>query len=117
MRMSFREPAEESMESYAEESVENLNEESIENLNDALEGETQAQFHQEAPIDTVLSESQILEQSTNDLDVNYDSFEFLNNASATREDDIAMLDHLLECMKYLSGINVCLLYTSPRPRD
>ena len=106
MRMSFREPAEESMESYAEESVENLNEESIENLNDALEGETQAQFHQEAPIDTVLSESQILEQSTNDLDINYDSFEFLNNASATREDDIAMLDHLLECMKYLSGINV-----------
>jgi len=97
-RVSFREPTEESMENFAEEP--------IENLNDALEGETQAQFHQEAPIDNVLSESQILDQSTNDLDVNYDSFEFLNNASATREDDIAMLDHLLECMKYLSGVNV-----------
>ena len=98
-------PAEESMESYAEEFAEN--EEPIENLNDALERETQtqAQFQQEAPIDTMLSESQILEQSTNVLDFNYDSFEFLNNASATREGDIAMLDHLLECMKHLSGIN------------
>ena len=59
------------MESYAEESAENAdepveNDESIENLNDALESETQtqAQFLQEAPIDTMLSESQILEQST-----------------------------------------------------
>ena len=87
-------PTEESMESF------------VENLNDALEGETQAQFHQEAPIENVLSESQILDQSTINLDANYDSFEFLNNRSATREDDIAMLDHLLECMKHLSDVNV-----------
>ena len=105
-------PAGELMESYAGESAVNAeepaeNEEPIENLNDALESEiqTQAQFLQEAPIDTLLSESQILEQSTNVLDFNYDSLEFLNNASATREGDIAMLDHLLECMKRLSDIN------------
>ena len=109
MRMSFREPSEESMENSL---ITNANEESTENLNEALEEETQSQFHQEAPIDTVpqidavLSESQILEQNTIDLDFNYDSFEFLNNASATREDDIALLDQLLEYMKYLSGVNV-----------
>ena len=109
MRMSFREPAEESMENSL---TTNANEESTENLNDALEEETRSQFLQEAPIDTapqidaVLSESQILEQNTIDLDFNYDSFEFLNNASATREDDIALLDQLLEYMKYnINAIN------------
>ena len=79
-----------------------LAEESAEDLNQALEWEAQAQFNQEAPIDIPLSESQILEQSTNDLDVNYDSCEFFNESEATYEGYEATLDYLLESMKQLS---------------
>ena len=105
LQTAFREPAEESVDNSL---TTNANEESTENLNDALEEETRSQFQQEAPIDpieTVLSESQILEQNTIDLDFNYDSMEFLHNASVTREEDNAMLDRVLEYMKYLCGIN------------
>ena len=73
--------------------------ESLEELNEALE--------REAPIDIPLSESQILEQTTQDLDVNYDSRENLDYTESgdTFEEFDAKLTHLLECMKELSSIN------------
>ena len=86
-------------------------EESVEDLNKALEHEAQAQFEQEAPTDVLLSESQILDQSTNDLNenydsnVNYDSLEFFNESGNTFEDDKALLIYLLECLKNLSNTN------------
>ena len=74
-------------------------EESVIELNEAL--------NHEAPIDAPLSESQILEQTTQDLDINYDSRENLNytESGETFEEFEAQLVHLLECMKYLSSIN------------
>ena len=74
-------------------------EESVTELNEAL--------NCEAPIDTPLSESQILEQTTQDLDFNYDSRENLNytKSGETFEEFEAQLVHLLECMKQLSTVN------------
>ena len=74
-------------------------EESVIELNEAL--------NCEAPIDAPLSESQILEQTTQDLDINYDSRENLNytESGETFEEFEAQLVHLLECMKYLSTVN------------
>ena len=73
--------------------------ESVVELNEALD--------REAPIDIPLSESQILEQTTQDLDVNYDSRENLDytESGETFEEFDARLIHLLECMKNLSNIN------------
>ena len=75
-------------------------EESVTELNEAL--------NCEAPIDTPLSESQILEQTTQDLDINYGSRENLNytESGETFEEFEAQLVHLLECMKYLSAVHL-----------
>ena len=74
-------------------------EESMVELNEAL--------NREAPIDTPLSESQILEQTTQDLDFNYDSRENLNytESGETFEEFDAQLNQLLESMKQLSSVN------------
>ena len=86
MQMTFRSSDEQAEESMIE-------------LNEAL--------NREAPIDPPLSESQILEQTTQDLDFNYDSRENLNytESGETFEEFEAQLVHLLECMKYISTIN------------
>ena len=74
-------------------------EESMVELNEAL--------NREASIDTPLSESQILEQTTQDLDFNYDSRENLNytESGETFEEFDAQLNQLLESMKQLSSVN------------
>ena len=74
-------------------------EESVVELNEALD--------RKAPIDIPLSESQILEQTTQDKDINYDSRENLDytKSGETFEEFEARLVHLLECIKYLSSIN------------
>ena len=56
---------------------------------------------------TPLSESQILEQTTQDLDFNYDSRENLNytESGETFEEFEAQLVQLLERMKQLSTVN------------
>ena len=84
MQMTFRSSDEQAEESVIEESV-------IE-LNEALD--------REAPIDIPLSESQILEQTTQDLDINYDSPENLDytESGETFEEFEARLIHLLECI-------------------
>ena len=86
MQMTFR-----SSDEQAEESMIELNE----------------AFNCEAPIDTPLSESQILEQTTQDLDFNYDSRENLNytESGETFEEFEAQLVQLLESMKHLSTVN------------
>ena len=86
MQMTFKSSDEQADESLAE-------------LNEAIE--------REAPIDIPLSESQILEQTSQDLDVNYDSRENLDytESGETSEEFDARLIHLLECMKDLSNIN------------
>ena len=72
---------------------------SLADLNEVLE--------RKAPIDIPLSESQILEQTTQELDVNYDSRENLNytESGETFEEFEARLVYLLECMKDLSNTN------------
>ena len=86
MQMTFRSSDEQADESLAE-------------LNEALE--------REAPSDIPLSESQILEQTTQDLDIKYDSRENLDytESGETFEEFDGRLVQLLECMKYLSSIN------------
>ena len=79
--------------------------ESLAELNEALE--------REAPIDVPLSESQIMNQSqifdqtTQSLDINYDSRENLDcsESGETFEEFNDKLTYLLECMKYLSTVN------------
>ena len=83
--------------------------ESLAELNEALE--------REAPIDVPLSESQIMNQSqisdqifdqtTQSLDINYDSRENLDctESGETFEEFNNRLTYLLECMKYLSSVN------------
>ena len=79
---------------------------SVEDLNQALEREAQSQFDQEAPIDALLTNSQIFDESTREIDVVYDSQEFLlNETETTFEDYEETLNSLLECMKHVSSVS------------
>ena len=74
-------------------------EESLENLNEVLEDEVEDGA--EADLENPLTESQILEEPTVELDVNYDSLENINRSESepNSEELNEQLTDMLECMR------------------